>query len=102
MMEEVSHVFDGGNPPPLLFTEPILSDGTWADVLDLVKERGTTSPVIVVSDQVDQKLAIEVIESGAFNYLVSPVTILELVHVVRSALWHSRCDRYAAGQGSGA
>jgi DNA-binding response OmpR family regulator len=89
------------NPPALLFTEPILLDGTWEDVLQVVKRSGATTPVIVVSDRVDKKLAVEVIEGGAFDYLVNPVTILELVHVVRCALWHSRPDRYAVAQASG-
>jgi CheY-like chemotaxis protein len=46
---EAWDVLESVNQPRLLFTEPILSDGTWSDVLHRLKETGTTAIVIVVS-----------------------------------------------------
>jgi CheY-like chemotaxis protein len=89
---EASKVLKSSSPPPLLFTEPILPDGTWSDVLDLLKEGGTAAALVVVSSEVDKTLAIEVIERGAFDCLVSPVAVLDLAHIVRCAVW-SPCPR---------
>ena len=89
---EASTLLGAVSQPPLLFTEPILPDGSWADVLDLLKEARKASALVVVSSEVDKMLAIDVIERGAFDCLVSPVAVLDLAHIVRCAL-SSPCPR---------
>jgi hypothetical protein len=87
--QEAVRLLEGVNRPPLLFTEPIVSDGTWSDVLDLLSERRIRASVVVVSCDIARKLAIDVVERGAFDCLVSPVDILSLAHIVRCAVWRS-------------
>jgi ActR/RegA family two-component response regulator len=95
--EEVSQVLQRVNVPSLLFTEPILSDGTWLNVLELLNETRTKIAVIVVSHAVDKKLAMDFIERGGFECLVSPVTVLDLAYIVRCAVWSSRSTGCAGG-----
>ena len=73
-------------PPPLVFTDMALSDGTWADVLAHAARALATVNVIVVSRWVDAKAHISAIECGAFDFLVPPFDSYEVAHVVRCAL----------------
>ena len=72
-------------PPHLVFTETQLSDGDWADVLNFAARANAPVNVIVVSPHVDVALYIQTMEHGAFDFIVSPPSTLELVHVVRVA-----------------
>jgi CheY-like chemotaxis protein len=91
-MRQASKLLEGPSLPSLLFTEPILPDGTWSDILDRLKKERIATALVVVSSEVDKELAIEVIERGAFDWLMYPVGVLGLAHIVRSALWSS-CPR---------
>lgn len=71
-------------PPVLIFTDTVLSDGTWADVQSLAEHQGV--PVIVVSRFVDLPFYLEVLESGASDYIVPPFREADLAWVVRGAL----------------
>lgn len=71
-------------PPVLIFTDTVLSDGTWADVQSLAEHPGV--PVIVVSRFVDLPFYLEVLESGASDYIVPPFREADLAWVVESAL----------------
>jgi len=72
-------------PPHLVFTDVQLSDGAWDDVLSLAAEASAPVNVIVVSPHVDVSLYIRAMESGAFDFIVSPPTAPELQHIVRVA-----------------
>lgn len=72
-------------PPHLIFTDVQLSDGDWTDVLSLAAGASAAVNVIVVSPRVDVALYIRSMEGGAFDFIVSPPSALELLHVVRVA-----------------
>jgi DNA-binding NtrC family response regulator len=72
-------------PPHLVFTETELPDGNWEDVLSFAARANAPVNVIVVSPHVDVALYIQTMERGAFDFIVTPPSALELVHVVRVA-----------------
>ena len=76
----------GMNPAPLVFTDTQLPDGTWADVLALAQKAKLPVNVIVVARVVDTRFYVEVIETGAFDFLAPPFNATDLAYVVRSAM----------------
>ena len=83
--QEASTLLLGANPPHLVFTEIDLSDGTWADVVKLAVKAPKAVNVIVVARLADVRFYLETIVSGAFDFIVPPLTGSELGHVVRCA-----------------
>src|SRR5262249_27009047 len=83
---EASAVLRGSAPPVLVLTDTSLADGTWADALEAASTAPTTVPVIVVSRLVDIQLYVDVLESGAYDFVVPPLNSAELVHIVRGAI----------------
>jgi DNA-binding NtrC family response regulator len=73
-------------PPALVLTDTSLPDGTWEDVLKAASAAPTSAPVIVVSRLVDIKLYLDVLESGAYDFVVLPLTSADLAHIVRGAM----------------
>jgi DNA-binding NtrC family response regulator len=74
------------DPPHLVFTEALLPDGTWADVVKLALEAFKPVKVIVVSRLVDIKLYVDTMVGGAFDFIVPPLTGDELAHVLACAV----------------
>lgn len=89
---EASASFVQQGLPQLVFTDTGLCDGTWADVLNLVSEPNPAE-VIVVSRVLDNHLYLDVIESGAFDFIVPPFEPEDVAFVVRSAIWNYRKKR---------
>jgi DNA-binding NtrC family response regulator len=83
--QEAMRVLGQENPPHLVFTDTALPDGTWADVLALASRGRQPANVIVVGRLVDTRFYIEVIEKGAFDFIVPPFAASDLTHVVRCA-----------------
>jgi len=73
------------SPPHLVFTEIQLADGNWADVLTLAGKASAPVNVIVVAPFADVSFYVSVIERGAFDFIVPPLSEPELLHVVRIA-----------------
>ena len=88
-------------PPHLVFTEAVLPDGTWADVVKLALAALKPVKVIVVSRLIDMRLYVDTMAGGAFDFIVPPMTGDELVHVlacaVESVLNLRRMQATAAG-----
>jgi len=74
------------DPPHLVFTEALLPDGTWTDVVKLALGALKPVKVIVVSRLVDMKLYVDTIVGGAFDFIVPPMTSDELAHVLACAV----------------
>ena len=72
-------------PPHLVFTDTVLPDGSWAEVVRLARQCAVGTQVIVVSRVVDVDLYIRVLEGHAFDFIVPPFTDSDLAHVVRCA-----------------
>jgi len=73
------------SPPHLVFTDIHLSDGDWEDVLTLAGKSSEPINVIVVAPYVDIGFYVQVIERGAFDFIVPPLSDPEFMHVVRIA-----------------
>jgi DNA-binding NtrC family response regulator len=76
--------------PALVLTGISLPDGTWADVLEAVNAAPRSAPVIVVSALVDIKLYLDVLESGAYDFVVPPLSSDDLTHIVGPAMARAR------------
>lgn len=83
---EAEKSVSGAKLPVLIFTDPVLTDGTWVDVKALAEGVRPVVPVIVVSRLMDLPLYLEVLESGASDFLVPPFQKDDLDDVVKSAL----------------
>lgn len=71
--------------PHLVFTDTELPDGTWAEVIRLAVGAPIPVNVIVVSRVVDIRKYIQVLESGAFDFMTPPFEAHGLAYVVHAA-----------------
>ena len=85
MCEEVALRLAGPEPPELVFTSTELPDGTWADIVRLAELAPIPVNVIVVSRLADIRTYIEVLQSGAFDFIAPPFEPTALAHVVSCA-----------------
>lgn len=92
---QAKRVLGGLDPVPLVFTEPQLPDGTWADILAVAEKASQHVNVIVVARIVDTRFYVEAIETGAFDFLAPPFNATDLAYVVRSALDNAVARRAA-------
>jgi hypothetical protein len=85
-LQEALPLLTGPNPPHLIFTQPKLPDGMWADVVSLALKAAKPVNVIVVGRMTNVGLYLQTITGGAFDFIVPPLTGYELTHVVRCAI----------------
>ncbi|MGH9437487.1 MAG: response regulator [Terriglobia bacterium] len=72
--------------PQLVFADIELPDGTWVDVLNLAAgQTRNSAKVVVVSPVVDDRLYLNALESGAYDFIVPPVRAGDVAHIVCSA-----------------
>ncbi|MGH9353465.1 MAG: response regulator [Terriglobia bacterium] len=79
----------GLQPPALIFTDTVFTDGNWADVEALAERQRPAVPVIVVSRLVDLPLDLQVLESGASDFIVPPFREADLAWVLEGVLLRS-------------
>jgi CheY-like chemotaxis protein len=84
--QEALPLLTGANPPHLIFTQPKLPDGIWADVVSLARKAPKPVNVIVVARPANVGLYLQTITGGAFDFIVAPLTAYQLTHVVRCAI----------------
>ncbi len=84
---DLSRLLSQPNPPQLVFTDTVLPDATWEEVLGMAVGAGGPLRVIVVSRVVNLGLYLKVLESGAFDFIVPPFLASDLAHIVRCAMW---------------
>jgi DNA-binding NtrC family response regulator len=70
----------------VIFTDTVLPDGTWEDILAMTAKARFHSSVIVVARQLDTKLYLGCIEKGAFDFVVPPCSDRDLKHIFRCAV----------------
>ena len=103
---QANRMLGGHNPPPLVFTDTQLPDGTWADILAAAEKAAEPVNVIVVARVVDTPFYVQAIETGAFDFLAPPFAASDLAYVARTALYNIVARRGArshaahAGEGS--
>ncbi len=83
---EASAALRDSAPPALVVTDISHPDGSWADVLRATRIHPPCAPVIVVSRRFDIKLCLDVMETGAYDFLVPPLASADLAFVVSGAL----------------
>lgn len=93
--QEALPLLTGANPPHLIFTQPKLPDGIWADVVTLALKAAKPVNVIVVGRLENVGLYLQTITGGAFDFIVPPLTGYELTHVVRCAIQNVLARREA-------
>jgi DNA-binding NtrC family response regulator len=86
------------NPPQLVFTDTDLHDGKWPDVVLMAEGAIEPVNVIVVARFMNEKLYIEALEGGAFDFIVPPFASFDLAHVVQCAADNVLDRRGAAPQ----
>jgi DNA-binding NtrC family response regulator len=86
---EAMAVLRRSDPPAIVLTETSLPDGGWADVLEATCACPSYVPLIVVSRLVDVRLYLDVLESGAYEFVVTPLASADLAYIVRGALLKS-------------
>jgi len=64
------------------------------DVLQYAVENVPTMPVIMLTGVVDVETAVKVMRSGAFDYLVKPITRKNLIPTVEKAFAYAKLIRY--------
>lgn len=72
--------------PELVFTDVILSDGSWMDVIRLAAKAEPPLPVIVCARTVDYKLYVAVKRGGAADLLLPPISVAAVSAAVRHIL----------------
>ncbi len=85
---EVAVALAADSPPPLVFAEALLADGDWTDVLAMAA-KASAQVSVVVAPSADVGLYVDVIERGASDFIVPPLSDHELFHVVRNAADHA-------------
>jgi len=83
---EAMAVLRDSDPPALVVTDASLPDGDWADVLKATCTCTSFPPLIVVSRLADVRLYLDVMESGAYDFVVPPLASADVAYVVSGAL----------------
>ena len=82
---EVRTLLREPSPPDLILTEVSLPDGTWEDVLKSANAAPGSVPVIVFSHIVEMALYLDILQRGAYDFTVPPISFWDLAHIVRGA-----------------
>ena len=83
---EVRELLRDSDPPDLILTEVSLSDGTWEDILNSANAAPASVPVIVVSHMVEMALYLDVLQGGAYDFIVPPISSWDLAYIIRGAV----------------
>lgn len=85
------------HPAPLMLLDLRLSDMRGQDLIEILEEEGCSVPFIVISGVGDVRVAVELMQEGALDYLTKDTKLLELVvPVVRRCLDHMAQQRRLA------
>src|SRR5512145_3294120 len=88
----------GSDPPDLIIADWILPDGKGLDILPR-RDGRVTIPLVIMTSYGDEHLAVEIMKSGAIDYVVKSATLFcELPRIAGKALrdWDTIQDRIRA------
>ena len=71
--------------PRVLFTDSILQDGTWRNVLEMARNAPASTAVVVVDRLGDTSAYLDAMEGGAFDFLIPPFQVSDVAWVLNSA-----------------
>ena len=70
--------------PRVLFTDSILQDGTWRNVLEMARNAPASTAVVVVDRLGDTSAYLDAMERGAFDFLIPPFQVSDVAWVLNS------------------
>lgn len=73
-------------PIDLVLTDVTLPDGTWKEIIGMVRKAAKQTPVIVMSRLVSMRLYLDTQDAGAADFIVPPMTPRDLAHVLTAAM----------------
>jgi len=82
MLERV----DGGETPDLMLTDLMMPEINGLQLLEEVRQRDLTVPVIIMTAHSSVQTAVEAMRMGAFHYLQKPVNLEEMRALLAKAL----------------
>ncbi len=77
---------DDGPPPDLVLTDLMMPDTSGMELIEALRGRGLTVPVIVMTAHSSVQSAVEAMRLGAFHYLQKPVNLEEMRALLAKAL----------------
>lgn len=95
---QAKRLLGGLNPAPLVFTDVRLPDGLWSDIVDVADKAAQPVNVIVVDRIPNTRFYVDVIETGAFDFLAPPFNATDLAYVLRTAVDNVLARRAARPQ----
>ena len=87
--------------PELIIADYRLPDGKGTDLIKSLQDPLQFSPLIILTSQGDERIAVDAMKYGAMDYIVkSPATFEDMPHIVERALreWQYRLDKIQADQ----
>lgn len=91
LRELVARTFD------CVFLDFLLPDGDGLDVVRAARERGVRTPIVILTGQGDEQIAVELMKAGASDYMPkAQATAERLSQVLRNALRVHRAEHQAA------
>lgn len=84
--------------PLLVFTDTVLPEASWTDVIKLAENAGSAVTVIVVGTNKDVKFYLTTLERGAFDFVLPPFENEALDFIVQSVSRNARCHGLASGE----
>jgi DNA-binding NtrC family response regulator len=83
---EIGSMFREAGPVDLVMTDVTVADGTWKDVIRVVRKAAKDTPVVVMSQVVNMKLYLDTLDGGAADFIVPPMAPPDLAHVLTGAM----------------
>ncbi|WP_420454156.1 sigma-54-dependent transcriptional regulator [Rubrivirga sp.] len=84
--EPLLEAIDDGQAPDLVLTDLMMPDISGMELIEALRERGLTIPVIVMTAHSSVQTAVEAMRLGAFHYLQKPVNLEEMRALLAKAL----------------
>jgi DNA-binding NtrC family response regulator len=83
---EARSLLKEAGPVDLVLTDVTLADGTWKDIIHLVRKAAKDTPVIVMSRVVSMKLYLDTQDAGAADFIVPPMAPRDLAYTLTVAM----------------
>ena len=84
--EPLLQAVDDGAVPDLVLTDLMMPDVSGMELIEQLRQRGLTLPVIVMTAHSSVQTAVEAMRLGAFHYLQKPVNLEEMRALLAKAL----------------
>src|SRR5690606_23982413 len=83
---DLIELLDGGDVPDLILTDLMMPEVTGIELIEEVRGRDLTLPVIIMTAHSSVQTAVEAMRLGAFHYLQKPVNLEEMRTLLNKAI----------------